>query len=269
MNTTKTIDLLIETIVEDCKPEKIFLISHFEREENFSHPIQHIENTTKRVARYDVLILLNADRDYEALSAFVESRTSILGKVTALVYPMDSFNQILAYGHPFPKSLLDQDCLIFDAGNIDFESTASIDLESHPYPGKRDYMRAMANAEEFLAACTLHIVRKWNEIAAFNLHQAAAQLYMACLLKATGLKFISDDITRLQRYSYWYAPEMGEILGCSQDTQTHLGQQLQKAFLHARYNPDYEVVDPVLQILLAEVRKLFDLAMRLIKTPTN
>ena len=190
-----------------------------------------------------------------------------MGTVTALVYPMDAFNKLLVYGQPFPKSLLDQECLLYDAGNIDFELDGSIDLESHPYPGKRDYMRVMANAEEFLAACNLHIVRKWNEITAFNLHQAAAQRNMACLLKATGLKFISDDITRLQRYNYWYAAEMGEILGYSKDTKVHLGHQLQKAFLHARYNPDYEVSDQVLQTLLSEIRKLFELAFRLIITP--
>ncbi len=263
MVKNKTLDRLIETIVEDCRPEKIFLVSHFQREEQFSHPALNFEPVSNKITKYDLLVLINSDRDLEQLSTFIESRTSIIARVTAMAYSMDDFNRLLEYGHRFVKKLMVSDCLVYDAGETDFAIEDSIDVSCYPYTGNADIAHNMVNAEEFFAAANLFLIRKSNELAAFNLHQCAEQLYIASLQNGTGLRAITNDIVRLQCYSYWHAEEMQKMLSVQPDTGIHLSHLLQKAFSNARYNRCYKLSYEQVYVLMAGVRKLFDLTRKL------
>jgi HEPN domain-containing protein len=265
MIKNKTLDRLIETIVQDCKPAKIFLVSHFEREDAYSHPFLDVKNGRHRIAKYDLLVLVNSEQNYEALAAFIENRTAIVAQVRAMVYPIDGFHQALAQGVPFLKALVTSNSLVFEAKPNEQVVPDRAELKDWPGLASKANVKALANAEEFLAAAHIHRVRRANEIAAFNLQQCAAQLYMAALLKATGLRFVSDDIRRLQGYSYWYSAEMREILSYYMNTKFHLGDQLQAAFEHARYNENYEVSTELLDAYINEIRKLFDVTLQMIK----
>lgn len=262
-------DRLIETIVEDSSPEKIFLISHYEREESFSQPLLKTPAGNKKVSSYDLLVLIDDNRDLEDLSEFLETRTSIIANTTILAYPIESFNNLIEYGHPFPLGLLDHDCLIYDANNIELETYASIDTTCNPYPGKRKHTYAFVVAEEFFAAANLHMVRKNNQMAAYNLQQCAIQLYAAALLKSTGIWFVTEDLTRLQRYSYWYSSEMTKILQVDEDCGIHVGRALQKANFNSRYNWCYQLCDKDLHAFHTEIRKLFDLTIKILKDPNT
>jgi HEPN domain-containing protein len=270
MVKNKTLDRLIETIVEDCRPEKIFLVSHFQREEQFSHPALNVEPASNKITKYDLLVLINSDRDLEQLSTFIESRTSIIARVTAMAYSMDDFNRLLEYGHPFVKKLMASDCLVFDAETVEFGYEDSIDQSCMPGMSGQDGMnKALDNAEEFFAAANLHFVRKHFEIAVFNLHQCAEQLYMAALQKGTGLKFITNDILRLQNYTLWFSKEIRDILYSDPSCELHLGKMLQQAFYHSRYNAAYSLNDKKFALLAGEVRKLFDFTVKLCTKSTG
>lgn len=269
MKKTKTLDRLIETIVEDASPEKIFLISYYEREENYSNLLRNVTQETKKVATYDLLVLIDQNRDLEGLSEFLETRTSIIADTTILAYPIDSINKLIEYGHPYLLGLIEQDCLIYDANSIDLENFASIDTTVDPYPGKRKYSRALAIAEEFLAAANLHMVRKDNVMAAYNLQQCAVQLFVTALLKGTGIWFVSEDITRLQRYNYWHSADMMKIMQTDEESGSHICRSLQKANFNSRYNHCYQVFDGELYTLQTEVRKLFDLTIKILKDPST
>jgi hypothetical protein len=72
-------------------------------------------------------------------------------------------------------------------------------------------------------------------------------------------------ITRLQRYSYWFSEDMRSILTIHRETNIHLGHLLQKAHFNARYNANYLVSNEQLSAFLVEVKKLFDLTIKLVK----
>lgn len=269
MKKTKSLDRLIDTIVQDCSPEKIFLISHFEREDNYSHPQLDVPAGSKKVATYDLLVLIDQDRDFEEVSEFLESRTAIIANTTVLVYPIESVNKVIDYGHSFPLGLLKHECLIYDADNVELERYATIDTICNPYPGPLKYSRAFAIAEEFFASANLHILRQDREIAAYCLYQCVIQLYAAALLKGTGIWFVTDDITRLQRYNYWHSSEMRELLQIDKETGLNICKSLQKANYNSRFNYSYQVSDRDIHLYQTEIKKLFDLTLKILKDPST
>ena len=256
MKHSKTLDRLIETIREDFKPDKIFVISFFEKEECYNHIALEAVCSTKKIANYDLLILVNAKNNLEQLSNNIEERTKIIANVTALVYPVEQFNTLLSYGHPFTRKIIQSDSLAYELESNNLPQTGTIDISCSPYPGRKEYERAYECAIEFVAAFQLHVVRKEYSAAAFALHQAAEQFYICAIKKATGFRIITSNLLKLQRYSYWFSSELQKILGINPETNCHLGQVLQKAYYHARYNPDYNITEETLALLMAEVKKL-------------
>lgn len=256
MKQSKTLERLIETISEECKPEKIFVIGYFEKEETFDHITLDTKPSVSKIANYDLLVLTKDTRPIEQVSNYIEDRTRIIANVTALAYSIDQFNVLLQYGHPFAMKLIQSGNLVYDTKKFEFSNIDAIDITCCPYPGQKEYERARECAEEFVAAFNLHIVRKEYAAAAFSLHQAAEQFYICAIKKATGLRVITSNLLKLQRYSFWFSGEMRKILNYDVAMECHMGELLQKAYYHARYNPDYMITETKLSLLMAEVKKL-------------
>lgn len=265
MKQTKTLERLIETISEECKAEKIYVIGYSEKEETFNHITLDTKPINKKIANYDLLVLTKDQRQIEQLSNYIEDRTKIIANVIALAYPIDQFNVLLQYGHPFAMKLIHSDNLAYDSKNFEFSNIDVIDTTCCPYPGHKDYERANACAEEFVATFHLHIIRKEYAAAAFSLHQAAEQFYICAIKKATGFRVITSNLLKLQRYSYWFSGEMRKILNYDVAMECHMGELLQKAYYHARYNPDYTITETKLALLMAEVKKLQQLTNKLLE----
>lgn len=187
MKRTKNVERLIETTIETCLPEKIILVGVYEYKEHSSHiGIGALENSV-REATYDLLVLVNHQTALDSLTDRLEERAKILGKVTAVVYPLSKFNALLEYGHPFAIKLLESGGTIYDSHVNPYSEFGIIDKSLSPYPGKKDYFFAIDRAEEFLATVHLHIIRKEYIAASFALHQAAEQLYIGGIKRASIL----------------------------------------------------------------------------------
>ena len=106
--------------------------------------------------------------------------------------------------------------------------------------------------------------RNYKE-AAFMLHQATEQFYCAITLVFVNYRYRLHDIQRLGRKAVGYNPEFAKAFPRETEQERKLFDLLKKAYIDARYKPDYRITKKQLEYLAKRVKILQRLTKKICK----
>ncbi len=260
-----SLNKLVQDIVQQVSPEKIFLLSvcmHRHCSENIFVP-RAIE--CEKVACYDLLVLAaeNEQRNNDALQDAIESKCGEAGFVTAFVFRMQQFNTWLMNGHPFACKVYHAAQLCYDAGMVPLATPAEYDAAEVQNRLITEFNRNVNLAAEFLSGAELFTIRKQFALAAFHLHQAAEQLYTGIIHIITGLRLQTHNLDKLHRYSKHLLEGLPALFPRDTQQEKHLFKLLQKAYIESRYGNDYCIKPEELCLLHRRIVKLLELCRQI------
>lgn len=124
---------------------------------------------------------------------------------------------------------------------------------------EKSYTAGKNRAAEFLAGAELFVARKEYSMAAFMLHQSAEQSLLTLIRARTGYHANTHSIDRLLRLAELVSYQIRDVLPRTTDKQKNIFGRLQKAYIDARYQTEYEANEEDIQYLLPKVKYLLEL----------
>jgi uncharacterized protein len=258
----------INTIVSVLSPERIYLLSIIHQKKEIQSIFVEDTEEEHLVEAMNVLILTGESekRSNDELQDIIENRSNLGIPLTAFVMQASQFNIWLKKEHPFALKVSQNARLCFDSGSISWSVPDKLNELAAKEDLREEFEHKIRKAVEFLAGAELFIVRTQYEMAAFNLHQAAEQIYTGVIRFKTGFQVQSHNLDKLYRYSKYLLPGLKDVFPRGVENENKLFQYLQKAYLGSRYNADYSIKYGMVSLLFERVNKLLILCQSIIRT---
>jgi HEPN domain-containing protein len=258
----------IDKIVSVLAPEKIYLLSIIHQKKEIQSIFVEDAEEEHLVEALNVLILTGESekRTNDELQDIIENRSNLRIPLTAFVMQAGQFNIWLKKEHPFALKVFQYARLCFDRGSISLSVPDKFNELAAKEVLREEFEHKIRKAVEFLAGAELFIVRIQYEMAAFNLHQAAEQIYTGVIRFKTGFQVQSHNLDKLYRYSKYLLPGIKDVFPRGVENESKLFQYLQKAYLGSRYNADYSIKYEMVSLLFERVNKLLILCQSIIRT---
>jgi HEPN domain-containing protein len=261
---TRQLRDVIAIVAGIAPAEKIFLLAVETTDRYYENIFTAKEPLQQRVTHYQLLILLAAgsNRSNEAWQDMIETHCSGSTPVTARVVLSANFSQWLEAGHPFARNVMAEGLLCYDTGAS--LMTAPVITISTETTTKflHDCSQYVLRSAAFLTGAALYSSRKQYKLAAFLLHQAAEQAYIAINWKLTGYRPNTHSIDRLHRFALPYSADLDAIFPRQNEKEEQLFKLLQKAYIDARYTSVYAVTETDLLDMTTRVEQLYALAQQ-------
>ena len=218
---------------------------------------------------YDILIVVNDERlaDFEFWSA-AEDRlmrdttinTSLSAPVSLIVHSLTDVNQQLEKGRPFFVDIVRQGIALYDAEGFGFTAPRHLPAEDARAEAAVHFERWFSVASRSLRTFELQRAegddRYWRKKAAFELHQAAEQLYHCTLLTLTLYSPKSHRLNFLRSQCEQIAPSLVAAWPRDDRFARRCFELLRQAYVNARYSRHYEITSEELAWLGTHVAEL-------------
>jgi HEPN domain-containing protein len=256
---------VIDAITGILKPEKIFLLGAYAVCQHSEHVFSDRSLISCTVKEFQLLIISpDAEkRSTDELHDAVENVCRSLTPVTAIVIPLQVFNQWIVKGHLLAHTVYHTDCLVYDKGTAGIKEPGSYTVEGLRQKVRKEHEDWTARSVEFLIGVETFRARRQYNIGAFLLHQAAELAYMAAVRLITGYRAGTHNLDRLMRYAVPFCGVATNVFPRNNDKERKLFKLLQKAYIHGRYKDDFVITEKDfliltdrVQLLLSEVRSL-------------
>lgn len=189
----------------------------------------------------------------------IEQHCSSLMPVTIILLEIAIFNEWLASGHLFARTVCRSAIPVFEADNLSLSPVGNYNAEAELKNLEKQYRDGLIKSQEFLAGADLFCLRKQYRLAAFMLHQAAEQTLGTLLKIGMGYYCCSHNIERLLRYAGMVSYRIQDVFPRKTDSEKKLFNLLQKAYIDSRYREDYSIGFTDLLKLTERVRTIQDI----------
>jgi predicted nucleotidyltransferase len=203
---------------------------------------------------YDILIVVNDDRltDFEFWSAADDRlmrdltiHKSLTAPVNFIVHTLTDLNQRLERGEPFFVDIADQGAAIYEAEGYPLASPRKLPAADARIEARKHYQRWHSTALRSIKTFELQRAEGddefWRKKSAFELHQAAEQLYHCTLLVLTLYSPKSHRLNFLRSHAEEVAPELVEAWPRADKFSRRCFELLREAYVNARYSPHYAI----------------------------
>ena len=231
---------LAALIRDCCEAEKIYLLGsslHTTRTESVFMPDAP---SCRKVAHYDVLVLVSNGGDTNAIQDKIENRCRSFIPVTAIVLAATTFMQWLTVHHRFAVTVSKKAVLLYGANETE-DKGAALSPGVIAADNKSVYDEGLNKVKEFIAGAQLYMVRKQTKLAAFMLHQAAEQALRTIFEIHTGMYVNTHNLDKLVRYCGMVCYQVPGVFPGSNGKQLLLFQLLKEAYTGGRYKADFVV----------------------------
>lgn len=202
-------------------------------------------------AHYFIMVLCSATNGIttKLMEEKIEEKFRNSVPVTAIAVQMEEFVGWLNEGHPFAVTVQKEVEVLYEAEDTVLPKPASVDENARQQSCFQWYNHGVNQVQEFVAGADLYRLRQQNKMAAFMLHQAAEHGLRTFLKIKTGYHVNTHNINRLVRLCSLVCNKLPAIFSTTNEKDARLFQQLQKAYIDARYNPAYNIhVDDLLAL---------------------
>lgn len=201
---------------------------------------------------YDLLVVVANERHTDVLEYWETAETRLLDElaagglrtpVTFIVDSLAHVNDQLAHGRYFFMDIVRDGIVLFEEPGHPF-------VEPQPLAPATALAEAEGYFEEMIeeASARLKLGRfamseGHNKVAAFELHQAAENLYNGLLLVTTLYTPKSHNLVRLRKLTEPNHPELAEAWPTDTKFHRRCFELLRAAYVKARYSRHYKVTD--------------------------
>ena len=251
---------IVEIIREAVEPEMVILFGSHARGDWVE------DEETGYISDYDILVVVrprHADGGSNRLQQRVEREVGDALKhphVNAIAHRVDFVNSKLAERQYFFTDIAREGIMLYDSGRYTPAEAKELDDADRKRIAERDFEQWFPSADSFLIDFGHAFERDDYKIAAFYLHQATERFYAAILLVHTGHKPRTHDIERLGKLSSLHVPGLARVFPRATPEEERRFDLLKRAYVDARYDPDYAITREDLDYLGERVREFKALA---------
>lgn len=219
---------------------------------------------------YDILVVVNDAKltDPVELWAVADDRftrdATINGALSApvnfIVHDLADLNGQLSHGRPFFVDIARQGIALYEAEGFDLPEPRILPPEEARAEAQQHFDRWFALAHRSLVTFKFQRAegddQYWRNKAAFELHQAAEQLYHCALLVLTLYSPKSHKLNFLRSHAEEVAPELIAAWPRADKFSRRCFELLRQAYVNARYSPHFEINDEELRWLAERITEL-------------
>lgn len=262
---------LVDRIAAVAKPCMIYLLGASLRKTKIESIFNVSAIGSQEIADCFVLVLIQnspGTKSHETQDR-IENSCKSLTQVTAIVLQYTLFEEWVAEGHPFARTVLRSAILLYNEGNLLLPVSISANPETSVKTGEELSREGLVKAKEFLAGATLFQVRKQPAMAAFMLHQSAEQALQNILRTGTGYYANTHNIERLIRYASFVSDRLPELFPQKTDQEKRLFDRLQTAYIDTRYKTSFKIHYEELEMLTGKVTEIIGILSDLVYKKVN
>jgi len=223
---------------------------------------------------FDLLVIVSHEKltdiaEYWYVAEDRILRDETVGRpVNIIVHDLDEVNQALKRGEYFWADIVRDGIMLYELPNHPLATPVPVSKFEAVRTAERYFQRYSALSRKWLKMAQLAIQeeptdRDFLNISAFHLHQAAETAY-ACFLLTTTFYFPkSHNIKFLRSLSEDKETVLIEAWPRGTKADRRRFELLKRAYVEARYSPNYNISLEDLDALYASVKRLCDIAERL------
>jgi HEPN domain-containing protein len=203
-----------------------------------------------------VLLPPNAKYSYSDYLTQVQVKCSEIGSVLIWCNKINEVYKHLRGGHIFYTAVCTDGLLVYDNKRLPLPEKAIIDITGIKVKARNIFNDAFNNAKSYLDGAEYFATTNQYKQAAFLLHQATEHALRALLTSLTALTTYGHNLKSLIRHSCFCAPNLDAIFPKNTDEEKESFNLLNAAYVAARYNPNYDISQDQVMLLLDRVNSI-------------
>jgi uncharacterized protein len=189
-------------------------------------------------------------------------------QVNIIVHDLNEVNQALKRGEYFWADIVRDGIVLYELPNHPLTTPMPLTKFEAVTLAERYFGQQIAAAEKWLELFQFSMSRhdndgEWLKIAAFNLHQATEKIYSCYLLTTTYYFPKSHNIKFLRSLAEDKDPRLIEAWPRATKLDRRRFELLKRAYVEARYSPNYSISVEDLDALYASVKRMRDIVVKL------
>jgi predicted nucleotidyltransferase/HEPN domain-containing protein len=247
-----------DLIRKDADPEMVVLFGSYARGDWVEDPAGGY------FSDFDVLVIVRSPSqvDKHDIWSTIEMRAARITKPTELsliVHDIKDVNEQLEKGFYFFSDIRREGVLIYDSGQYHLaeakKERTPAERRAH---AEQWFDQWFKSAKGFLRQHEHAVEDGELNIAAFELHQAAERFYHCALLVLTAYKPKTHNLDDLGKRAADLAPLLRNVFPRTTPKEDRLFKLLKRAYVDARYDPNFAITKEELETLAGHVRELRD-----------
>ncbi|MBV1688994.1 HEPN domain-containing protein [Novosphingobium sp. G106] len=188
-------------------------------------------------------------------------------QVNIIVHDLDEVNKALKRGEYFWADIVRDGIVLYELPNHPLVTPVPLSKYDAVQMAERYFEKYQASSADWLE-WSLDAIRKgevstWPNKAAFSLHQATETIYACYLLTTTFYFPKSHNLKFLRSLSEGKDHQLAEAWPQGSKIDRRRFESLKRAYVEARYSPNYKISIEDLDALFASVKRLSDIVAEL------
>jgi HEPN domain-containing protein/predicted nucleotidyltransferase len=250
----------VEIIRQEVKPEMIILFGSYARGdwvEEYGPDKYHF----KYQSDFDIYVLVKNRKLARKLSRWKKLRDILRREISTpiqlLADNIGYFNHCLQAGQYFYTDIKNEGILLYDSKQFPLDEARKLSIEERRKRAEKNFKNWYKGANSFWDSFQNAFTKQDYVHAAFQLHQAAEELYATILLVFTDYKPKIHDLEELGKRASSQDPIFLTVFPRTSEEEQRRFELLLKAYLDARYNKEnYAITKEELEWLAEQVKKL-------------
>ena len=260
LNKQKELTDIVSIITEIYIPEMIILFGSYARNEWVED--KYDEDHYRYQSDFDILVVVKTqselaqaklERDIEDK---VEKDELIKTPVSVIVHDIDFVNRRLSKAQYFFSDIKKEGVLLYDSGKFELKDARELLPAERKKLAQEDLDYWFNSAKEFFKGFRFYFEEKSYPIAAFHLHQITERLFSGILLVFTRYKPNTHDLYVLRKLANSVDYRLIQVFPLDNADSKRLFKLLKKAYVEARYKPNYMITNDELTQLYQQVEEL-------------
>jgi len=223
---------------------------------------------------FDLLIIVSHEKLTDIAEFWYVGEDRILRdpeidrQVNIIVHDLSDVNQALRRGEYFWADIVRDGIVLYELPNHPLAAPVPVSKYDALQMAQRYFEKYLKSADNWLRMAKLALQegpedRDWQNKAAFNLHQATETVYACFLLTKTFYFPRSHNIKFLRSLSEGKEQRLIEAWPQGTKLDRRRFELLKRAYVEARYSPNYNISIEDLDALFTSVKRLRDIAAKL------
>lgn len=251
---------IVRIITEVFLPEMIILFGSYARNEWVEEKYDEIHYRYQ--SDFDILVVVKTqselaqaklERDIEDR---IEKNEDIKTPASVIVHDIDFVNRRLGRAQYFFTDIKKEGVLLYDSGKFQLQEARELLPAERKKLAQEDFDYWFNSAKEFFKGFRFYFEEKSYPIAAFHLHQIAERLFSGILLVFTRYKPNTHDLYVLRKLANSVDYRLTQVFPLDNGESKRLFKLLKKAYVEARYKPNYLITHDELMQLYQQLEEL-------------
>ncbi|MFR1237178.1 MAG: HEPN domain-containing protein [Barnesiella sp.] len=175
------------------------------------------------------------------------------------------FNSDLSEGRYFYATIKREGIMLYDSKKYKLERSRKLNYQEIAQQAQEYFNEKFETANDFLRSAMYDKKDEKYKMCSFHLHQACENFFYALNLVHTLDNGKQHNLQKLFRATRNYSPELAAIFSFNKEEDKRLFEILKRAYVEARYNPDFVVTQEDIDALFPKVEKLRDVVSEVCK----